>query len=791
MIRRCAALVTLLLLPLQAHGQAAQVTSGDHADFTRIVVQYPGAVDWQVGRIPDGYELRLPDSGTAYDLTRVFDLIQKDRLAAIWADPGTGALKLTIACACYAIPFEDRPGPVVIYIRNGTPPAGSAFELALEAGADASLPAAIARPAVPPIRAMDPPLGDPVFDYDWTALALSPPPDPVAFAVGLLTPAAPRRDLDPLRQSLVEQLSRGASAGIVDMARPTQASDPAADENPNPSVEVRTADQQQLILRQKGEADQPMTADGDACFSDEQLDIASWSIAASEFAAAEGGGAGESGHGAAASADNHAAAGSAAAPRGTSTDAAGHDSIGGPLEKELAISMQFAPAMANLIGEFDRPNREAIKRAVRFQLFLGFGAEARGLLRAMPIEDPDIAIWQSLARITDEEADPAPVFSGMAACNTAAALWAVLADPKVLGVGQVQKTAILRAFSGLPTHLRQHFGPTLVDRFLAMQDFGTATVLRDAVTRSGETEADPEVQMMQAAIDKASGSPGASVARLESVAADSGPSNADAMAALVLQRAELGQEVSFDQVQAIEEYTKEREGSLEHEKFNRALTLAYAASGDFDRAFGNLANSPDAASTVWKLLGNAGADSALLNHAVLHDGVEPPGSARSSAGLVASRLLRLGLADQAGRWLAVTNEPPALLSARISVAQGEPEQALMLLADLATPAAIQVRLNAYTQLGDEAAIAQVFADLGMDQERWNAIGRTEDWARLAAEGPEVWKTAAGTLADQPALDSGGGGDLAKGKALIDDSVTTRDAITALLESVKSPVALSQ
>ncbi|MBC7736337.1 MAG: hypothetical protein H7245_03725, partial [Candidatus Saccharibacteria bacterium] len=327
MIRRIAALVILLLLPLQAHGQAAQVTSGDHVDFTRIVVQYPGAVDWTVGRTPDGYELRLPDSGTAYDLTKAFDLIKKDRLAAIWTDPSTGSLKLTIACACYAIPFEYRPGTVVIDIRNGTPPAGSAFELALEGAPPPQPPLAMT-----PTPAMDPPLGNPVPVYDWTALALPPVLASVDPAVDLPGPAAPSRDLDPLRQSLIEQLSRGASAGIVDMAKPTQASKPGADENPNASVAVRTGDQHQLILRQKGEGDQPMTAEGDACFSDEQLDIASWSIAASETSAAEGTGADATQHGASAP----AAPDPAAEQHSASTDAADHESIGGPLEKELA-----------------------------------------------------------------------------------------------------------------------------------------------------------------------------------------------------------------------------------------------------------------------------------------------------------------------------------------------------------------------------------------------------------------------------------------------------------------------
>ena len=349
-------------------------------------------------------------------------------------------------------------------------------------------------------------------------------------------------------------------------------------------------------------------------------------------------------------------------------------------------------------------------------------------------------------------------------------------------------------FSALPAHLRQHFGPTLVDRFLVMQDFTTATALRDAVTR-GNSEAGPEVQLMQAAIDKASGSPGASVARLAAVAAESGPSNANAMVALILQRAELGQDVSYDQVQAIEEYAKERKQSEDHEKFQQALTLAYAASGDFARAFANLANGPDAASILWKLLANSGSDSAVLTFAVLQPDQAPPRSSRGSAGLIADRLLRLGLADQAERWLAVSNDPPRLLSARISAAQGAPQQALMILGDLTSPAAVQVRLDALNQMGDQAAIAKLFADQGMDQEYWDAVGRTEDWKSLAADGPEVWKTAAATLIDlpiqAPVEGVGQDGPLAKGQALIDQSTATRDAITALLESVKSPAALSQ
>ena len=789
MIRWLTALA--LILPLQAWGQAAQVTSGDHPDFARIVVQYAGPVDWKMGRTADGYELRLPQGDVQYDLTKAFDLIQKDRLAAIWADPQTGSLHLSIACACFAIPFEFRPGTVVIDIRNGPPPKGSAFEMPL----DGDVVRAFPQPASDSPKPR--PTTGSVDVYDWTAIAMQPLPATGALpnldlSAAAAKPAAAPQGLDSLRQSLIEQLSKGASAGIGDMAKPKRTPTMGSDENANPSVQIRLGDAANLTLRQKGEGDTPMTAKGGACFADEQVDVGSWSVDAIPEPVV--GVQAEAGK--AAPAQQPAA--EAVAKNGGGT-ASPNISIGGPLKKQIAIAMQFAPAMANLTGEFDRPNPVAVKRAVKFDLYIGFGAEARALLRAFPIEEKDQPIWESMARILDEEPDPNPSFVGMEACDTSVALWAVLADPKVLGVGQVQKSAILRAFSALPAHLRRHFGPTLVDRFLAMQDFATATVLRDAVTR-GNTETNPQVEMMQAAIDKASGSPGASVARLETVAAQSGPANADALAALVLQRAELGQDVSYDQVRALEEYAKERKGSQDHERFNQVLTLAYASSGDFDSAFANLPNGPAAATTLWKLLGNAGPDSALLNFATLQTGQEPPRAARVSAGLIADRLLRLGLADQAASWLAVANDPPALLAARIAVAQGKPQQALDLLGDQKSPEAIQARLDALHQLGDDPAAAKLFTDLGMAQEHWDAVSRMRDWPSLAANGPDIWKAAAATLAAPPTIpppvDSSAAqvlpeGPLAQGRALIQESTSTRDAITALLNSVKSPVAPSQ
>ena len=121
-------LAALLVMAGQASAQTAKVTSGEHDGFSRLVVELPAPGDWQFGRTVDGYALSVSAPPAAYDLAGVFKLIRRDRLAAIAVDASTGNLQIGLACPCYAIPFEFRPGIIVIDIRDGAPPDGSSFE---------------------------------------------------------------------------------------------------------------------------------------------------------------------------------------------------------------------------------------------------------------------------------------------------------------------------------------------------------------------------------------------------------------------------------------------------------------------------------------------------------------------------------------------------------------------------------------------------------------------------------------------------------------------------------------
>lgn len=772
MIRWPAALILLVLWAFPAVAQTVRVTSGEHGDFTRIVLEYPSAVDWRLGRTADGYRLQAGDGAGSYDLSGVYDLIGRSRLAAIWADPASGDLALSIACACHAIPFEFRPGTIVIDLRDGPPPEGSSFEEPVQGGAalpglDAPpnpRPRSRPEPANPPSEKADRsetqsvdearPTTDAGPAFRWTDLPQAQPTPGVGLGTALLDLNLNRSpgsasDLDSLRESLLKELGRGATQGIIEMAPPSSMDKEAAKPGAVPGesaplhadvpVEIRPGDMTNLQIRQKGEAPESMSAQGITCIPDDRIAIVDWAA-------------------------------------------------------ETPTADQMGPSMDGLVGEFDKPVAERIAATVRFHLHLGFGAEARSILRSFPVDHEDQAIWLTMADIIDGKPARTNAFAGMAACDTAASLWALLADPEVLALGQVEKAAVLRGFSALPRHLRHEFGPRLVERFLAMQDIVTATALRESVVR-GTKEPTPEMQMMEAALEQAGGEPAASENRLSALADSQNHADPAVLAALVIQRAELGQTIGYDQVLALEAFLSEYGEGEERDKLELALTLAQAASGDFDAAFARLKDTHEAAATIWQLLARTGRDSPLLEHAVLPRDEALPKAARPEAALIAQRLVTLGLAEAAARWLSMEADPPPLLAARVALGLGQPERVLDILGGDSSGPAMELRSAALRILGDDAAFVKLAAEQGLDEEAWRAVSRMRDWPRLAADGPEGWKEAAQFLVGQsPGPDAEPGqaglevevGELERDRNRLRDSEAMRSAISDLLEGLAAP-----
>ncbi len=715
-----------LALTTMAAATPVVVKSGEHDGFTRLVLEYRNPVDWQVGRTDDGYALRIADNTPSYDLTETFKVIGKSRLAGISVDPDSGLLNLAIACACYAIPFEFRPGIVVIDLRDGRPPKGSSFEQPLTQTAQ---PKTDTEPAPPDTTTPH---------YDWTDQALAQLRKEQSEAANT-PPLSPQPSSDPalqpLHDSLLHQLSRGAAQGVVDMAKlqPDETVNPTSTPEAPPSVRIGLGELPGISLS-NGLPDHDMIgAQGQACVESDRLSVASW----------------------------------------------GDDS---------PVLTQIAKSAEGLIAEFDKPDPAVLQRAIQFNLFIGFGAEAKQLMQAFPMDLPNKPLWQSMARLVDGRPDPGSAFIGQEACDSAAALWAILAQPKLDASYHANTNAAFLAFSALPIGLRRDLGPVLADRFMAIGANHAAARVRDAILRAPGGSG-PDAALLTAKIEMHQGDAAAAEVTLQQMVADSGPGTAAALMALVEARIAQDLPIAPDMVAALEAVVKEQTGSAAAPAAIHALLLAKAASGDMEGAFALLPDAPEAEPKLWRILSLLGTDDAVLAYAVLVSAAPAPKLAPESAAKLAERLSHMGMADSALQWLRDQPQVDPILSAQVQLQRHDGRAALRALTGQDSPDALSLRAQAMQQLGDEAAAAQIYAQSGDTAAEQRALGIAENWVEIGTRGSDPWKHLASQLTLPATTKTGPAnveGPLTVGKRLIDRSAATRRDIDALLTQVASP-----
>lgn len=653
-----ALLLFLMAAPVQA--QTVRVTTGEHESFTRLVLSVPPGADWEFGTTDDGYAFRLPGRLPRWEIGSVFDRIPRDRLASIAVDPEGESLRLVLGCACHAMPFEFRPGVIVIDLRNGPPPAGSAFERRL------AIAAAEQDPAIPSLRPRPRPGTVPAFD--WVRLSLDTPNGTVPQrGPEALLPPMPDPALQAMQAELLKGFARAASEGLIDpVGRPPAPGATSTRPAPaQPTLRVGLP----LDARTGMSPPVDLSASGTTCPAEDVLGLERWGEAAS-------------------------------------------------------ISVQFAGAMTDLVGEFDQPTDDAVIKAVRFHLFLGFGAEARALLAAFPIDHPDRPFWLSLGRILDGDPDPQGPFRGLAGCDGPAALWATLADPALAG-REVDKNALLRAFSSLPPHLRRHLGPSLIDRFLQADDRVTASALNDMLQRLPGSP-DARQQISAARIADTLGSGAQAQTMLDEVLADPGPAQAEALIALVDLHLDDGRALPPSVAESIGSFLSQASAPADTKPLARAHVLALALSDQFDKAFAELSTSPEAQGDLWSLLAD-GPDDAILLHAIGADATLLPETIRNQ---IAERLMALGFLREAARWSSRPVPVPT---------------------------------------GQDAPYRQAIL--------------ARSWAALGPDAPEPWRQLAAKIDPTQAPEAP---PLARGRTLADESAETRAAVEALLADLPEP-----
>ncbi|MBL4917027.1 hypothetical protein [Szabonella alba] len=678
----------------RAEAQSVRVTSGEHDGFSRIVLQYSTATDWRLSRTETGYALATGGPPPRYDLTNVFRLIPRDRLTAIFADPADGGLRLGIGCACHILPFELRPGLVVLDIRDGPPPEGSSFERTAAGDIAPPLQISFRPPARPAARPGDPP-DRPALPPETGALNWR---QDVAEASRLAPPAQdlplPTPGLEETRDAILRELARGVAEGVVDVTQDL----PGATRPPpggrvdshiriGPEAPAAPGIDPAAARRLPG----MLTADGRDCIADDRLDLSGWG-------------------------------------------------------REGDVAATIGLLRGRLLGEFDRPDPDATAEAIRYFLHLGFGAEARGLIDSFEIALPDADLWRGLALLLDGEAPDPDVFAGMQVCDSAAALWAALGLADLSRHPMTDRAAVARGFSALPLHLRHHLGPRLAETFRAAGDLSTASAIRDAILRA-PGDPGPEVRLMEAGLrlarQDANEADLAARPLLEPIMAGSGPSAIEATVALIEAEIAAGRVAGADLTTTAAAFLHEAGNSERAGPLASALALALASQSRLDEGLALSPLSPGTEQRAWSVFAETARQDALLAAAVGRNPVEITRQPPETRLIVAERLEQAGLQRPALDWLAGLEGTAARLArARAHTGLRDWRAVLRGLAGLEDETALRLRARAFAALGDPGALA-LLAGPDAAGERRETAKRLEAWPALSNQGDDdIWGRAA-------------------------------------------------
>lgn len=806
---RATALVSVLvaLAAGAAQAQTIEILTGEHGAFTRLALVLPPATDWSIQEDAGDHTLRIDRAGLVLDVSRAFTRIDRTRIAALEAIGNGAALRIRLACDCPLAAYEDPPGILVIDVRDGPPRAASPEQLAApeppvpplrnpRRALMALTPAPSTRPVEPTLPrfttgatqwmfgALDQVMPDALVTNVGTE---RPEPQPFGLSVqsqadeASQTPAAGTTRLPPsppdatamvalqeAEAALLRQVARAAAQGLVDPRQPRR------DGTMEGAVEAgnRAAFDEQMAVnaqtgldRELGLMSEALRAGaGRRCLSEADWAVADWG----DF---------------------------------------------------RPPAVQIAAARSRLVGEFDRPDPEAIVALSRLYLHLGFGVEAEEVLRSFTVDLPQAALLTTLAKVMENGVAPdATELHMLTECDTGAALWAVLARPELTPADPINRDRILRDFAILPPHLRQHLGPPLSERFRGAGDEQAARTIRDAIRR-GDAAPTPSVALLGARVDLAGGAIAEAEVQLQSVAAGTSPDAAEALALLIEERLSRGQAVDAATATHAEAMAFERAGSPIAGRLTRGNARALASLGDFDAAMAAFArmDHPSQAEVMPDLLAEltrAAPDTAFLIHVfALRDRLDialPPALRLA----LSYRLLDLGFPAEARLLVAAATPGPeaALQRARAALLREDPRAALREIAGRTDAEAEAVRAAAYLTLGQPMQAAEAYLAAGREDDAASAAWRAGDLAmagRLAgaergaaigalavqrtdagavdSEAPETASVGDGPEASAASTDPAeAAGSLANARALLDRSVQTRAAVEALLATFPAP-----
>ncbi len=667
------------VVPVSTLAEPVRVGAGEHANFTRIILEHPEMPQWQARRRGNAYRLTFASmSPLNFDLSNVFRLVDRSRVGDVRAIGGN-SIEIDLVCNCDVRPSQKGQSALVvdIYSLQNVQPVmqadvGGMFP---PAGAETS-------PSRPSMEEAAPSLSEPSAIYEPAPTTNPDQESPLAIEV------APADLAGQVSMELLGRaLSRAAAQGLV-----TAEDDVISQQGATTLQQLRGLGGRQNLSvttsfdrATKPDAVSPPPTDvGGQCLQDRLVDVASWGDA-----------------------------------------------------RDLGT---LGRLRGDAISEDGSVDADGAAKLARFYIHLGFGAEAR-IAAGYMADSRERDILLALAEIMDFGRSDAPVLRDQAACKGKVSLWSILAEPLSASSVPSSASSALAAFSALPSHLRTHLGPFLSERLHDVELREEARTAINAVTRGGirtdeselasarlELEGTHAEQAREALVDLSNGT------NLTAAAA---------LLELFLDAEERGMPPNPAWVDDAPTLVGALEGTEIAERLNVAGLRGKIALGYFDEFRGALVeDSPgltqgsrgELASLALRKVLESGSDTDFVKAEIGLAKIVPPENLdRDVRQALAERFLDLGLSQRGIAYIEEAPQSAAELetAVRVLLAAGRIENALSKLEESSFSGTANLRAHSFVAAGDDSSAVAAFLEAGDKESAASAAMRLAEWSWIA------------------------------------------------------------
>lgn len=768
--------------------EAAPITvrSGEHGSFSRLVFSLPeGVGGWEFKETETGYSVSLEDQTARFRTKEVFRRIDRNRLIDLRSSNTEGRLDLVLGCACTAKTFSLNDGLLVIDIHDPPSSEQSTDVETLEvvkvaenfSSEKPGMSSQENRDSRSPERVPD----GPVLDLNLT----SPNPNkPIPSYSPELTDSNPTEILEKssrrarAQERLLEQLARAASQGFLEPVKPFLANHEKVRGN-SESVETpnfqgdEPSSEPKLFVTSNAEKAPNINVSSNAGLRQENLTFFEQVL-----------------------------------PVGLETKCP--DDSYFAIEnwsQNTSLAKQIGYWRSKFFNEAGKVNTEAATNLTRLYLHFGFGAEALRVLDLASSETKENRIARVLARAVDGLPPAiASELDGLMYCDNRAALWALLSAKTVLPSDSVNIDSVLAAFSALPIHLRRHLGPNASGKLL---DHGNKAAAQSVLTfvHRGPQEQGPRLVLAEAQIELSNGATTRAREIFETAATVDSDISPEALISLVRMHATENLFIEEHIASLAAAFALEHRHGAIGPELRRTAVVARALARQFNAAYKALVEiekrdghqaALDIRSGLFAILSQNGGDIAFLTLTLGHLNELSETVDINTSNDIGKRLLNLGFPGEAGILLkgsakGKTGRERRLLRSRAALAQSKPRNAEAELLGLNGKDVDLLRAQARAQSGDYGIAQSLYTSLNKPDEALHSAWMSSDWKTLSLSSDQIYSAIAVVVSDTEMPRDNEQMDqtedvlvLAKNRALLQESVASRDLLSGLLNKHEIP-----